>query len=71
MSDNQWLKDYGKRVEDLNYNIQECIMSGSADGKLDLEEVMELFRGTVAEIKNLQSQVDALKEALIIRNKNE
>ena len=64
MSDNQWLKDYGKRVEDLNYNIQECIMSGSADGKLDLEEVMELFRGTIAEIKNLQAKVDALSEAL-------
>ena len=71
MSENQWLKDYGKRVEDLNYNIQECIMSGSADGKLDLEEVMELFRGTVAEIRNLQSQVDALKEALINKNKGE
>ena len=71
MSDNQWLKDYGKRIEDLNYNITECVMAGSADGKLDLEEVMKLFRGTVVEIKNLQSQVDALKEALILRNKNE
>jgi len=69
MSNNQWLKDYGKRVEDLNYNITECVMAGSADGKLDLEEVMELFRGTVAEIKSLQSKVDALSEAL--RNKND
>jgi hypothetical protein len=64
MSDNQWLKDYGKRVEDMNYSIQECIMSGSADGKLNLEEVMELFRGTIAEIKSLQMKVDALTLAL-------
>jgi len=71
MNENQWLKDYGKRVEDMNYTIQECIMSGFTDGKLDLEEVMELFRGTVAEIKNLQSQVNALKEALINKNKGE
>ena len=69
MSNNQWLKDYGKRVEDMNYTIQECIMSGSADGKLNLEEVMELFRGTVAEIKSLQNKVDALSEAL--RNNND
>jgi len=65
MSDNQWLKDYGKRVEDMNYTIQECVMAGSADGKLNLEEVMELFRGCVGEIRNLQMQVDSLKEALI------
>jgi len=69
MSNNQWLKDYGKRIEDLNYTITECVMAGSADGKLDLEEVMELFRGTVAEIKSLQNKIDALSEAL--RNKNE
>ncbi len=67
MNENQWLKDYGKRVEDMNYTIQECIMSGFTDGKLDLEEVMELFRGTVAEIRSLQAKVDALSEAL--RNK--
>ena len=67
MSDNQWLKDYGKRIEDLNYSIQECIMVGSADGKLNLEEVMELFRGTIAEIKSLQNKIDALSDAL--RNK--
>ena len=69
MSENQWLKDYGKRVEDMNYTIQECIMSGSADGKLNLEEVMELFRGTINEIRSLQVKVNALSEAL--RNKNE
>lgn len=68
MSDNQWLKDYGKRVEDMNYTLQECIMSGFTDGKLNLEEVMELFRGTVSEIKSLQEKVNALSEAL--RNKN-
>ena len=67
MSNNQWLKDYGKRVEDLNYNIQECVMAGSADGKLNLEEVMELFRGTINEIKSLQEKVNALSDAL--RNK--
>jgi hypothetical protein len=70
MINNQWLKNYGERVEKINYTIQECIMSGSADGKLDLEEVMELFRGQVGEIKNLQSQVDSLKEALIKGNKD-
>jgi len=64
MSENQWLKDYGKRVEDINYIMQECIMSGSADGKLDLGEVMELFRGTIAEIKSLENRVHALSEAL-------
>jgi hypothetical protein len=68
MSNNQWLKDYGKRVEDMNYTIQECIMSGSADGKLNLEEVMELFRGTVNEIRGLQEKVNALSQAL--RNSN-
>ena len=71
MSENQWLKDYGKRVEDMNYAITECVMAGSADGKLDLEEVMELLRGTVAEIKNLQNKVDALSEALINKKKGE
>jgi len=69
MSDNQWLKDYGKRVEDMNYTIQECIMSGSADGKLNLEEVMELFRGTINEIKSLQEIINSLSDAL--RNINE
>lgn len=69
MSDNQFLKDYGERIENLNYTIQECIMAGSADGKLNLEEVMELFRGNVAEIRSLQQKVDALSEAL--RGNNE
>jgi hypothetical protein len=64
MSDNQWLKDYGKRVEDLNYTVQECIMAGSADGKLDLEEVMQMFRGSITEIKRLQQQVNSLTDAL-------
>jgi len=67
MSENQWLKDYGKRVEDMNYTLQQCIMAGSADGKLNLEEVMELFRGTINEIKSLQEIVNSLSEAL--RNK--
>ncbi len=69
MNKNQWLKDYGKRIENLNYTIQECIMIGFADGKLDLEEVMKLFRGCIVEIKNLQNQVESLKESL--RNTNE
>jgi Flp pilus assembly protein TadB len=69
MSNNQFLKDYGQRVEDMNYTLQECIMSGFTDGKLNLEEVMELFRGTIAEIKQLQEKVNALSEAL--RNNNE
>jgi hypothetical protein len=68
MSNNQWLKDYGKRVEDLNYTLAECSMSGFSDGKLDLEEVSQLFRGTIAEIKSLQQKVDSLSEAL--RNSN-
>lgn len=64
---NQWLKDYGERVEKLNYHIEECVAAGAADGRLDLNEVMTLFKGTVAEIKNLQNQVDALSEALRIK----
>lgn len=67
MSDNNFLKAYGKRIEELNYNIQECIMAGSSEGKLDLEELMQMFRGCITEIKGLQQKVDSLSDAL--RNK--
>jgi hypothetical protein len=64
MATNQFLHDYYDRIEKMNYTIQECVMAGSADGKLDLEEVMALFRGSVAEIKSLQQKVDSLSDAL-------
>jgi len=67
MSDNNFLKSFGTRVEQLNFRLEESILRGSFDTELNLNEVLQLFRGTIAEIKNLQLQVDSLKEAL--RNK--
>lgn len=64
MNVNQWLKVYGKRIEDLNYSLQECAMSGFSDGKLNLQEVANLFKGAIDEIKSLQGKVDSLSEAL-------
>ncbi len=64
MGTNNWLKDYGKRLEQLNYTLEQSIQRGSFDTELNLKEVMSLFRGSVNEIKSLQSQVDVLKEAL-------
>ena len=69
---NQWLKDYGKRIENMNYTLNECIMRGSSDGgNLNLEEVLQLFRGSIAEIKALQLQVETLKESLIKKVQDE
>lgn len=61
---NLWLKDYTQRIEKMNYTLEESIARGSFDTQLDLKEILTLFRGGINEIKNLQNQVDVLKQAL-------
>jgi len=68
-NNNSWLKSYGKRLEQINYMMEESILRGSFDTELNLNEILSLFRGSIGEIKSLQNQVDVLKEALQKLNK--
>jgi len=61
MSQNGWLKDYSQRIEKLNYTLEESIQRGSFDTTIDLSEILSILRGSVQEIKSLQSKVNVLQ----------
>lgn len=62
MAQNGWLKDYSQRIEKLNYTLEESIQRGSFDTTMNLTEILSVLRGSVQEIKSLQTQVDVLKD---------
>lgn len=59
---NGWLRDYSQRIEKLNYMLEESIQRGPLDMSVDRAEILALMRGSVQEIKSLQSKVDVLQE---------
>lgn len=61
---NGWISAYTERINKLNYVLEESLHRGSFDTQLDLNEIKSLFSGAIAEIRNLQNQVDVLKVAL-------
>lgn len=59
---NIWLETYGKRIDNLVYDLEKYRLNGSYGGNLNLGEIISLFKGAKLEITNLSIKLIELKE---------
>jgi len=65
---NQWLQINQKKIDGMQYHLTELAYKNENPG-IPLGEYRGLIGAAVVEIKKLQDEINALKEALAEKNK--
>lgn len=64
MNNNNWLAVYGRKINEILYQLERHSMMNTTGGLVDLKQVASYLTGAVKEIQKVQLENDELKERL-------
>jgi len=59
---NIWLQSYRNRINHTIYQMEEYRLKGSYGGNLNLQEIIQMLKGSCNEIQKLQNDYNELKK---------
>ena len=65
MSDNIWLLTFGKRIDAIIREVQEYHMQGGYGGKMNLPEIVKMFKSATTEIQKVNNKLTEAENKIL------